>query len=317
VAGRVLTVGTRGSALALEQARRVRLRLPGTSELRVVHTGGDRFTEAPLGEQNAAGFFTREIEEELLSGAIDLAVHSLKDLPTKLAPGLAFGAMLPRDDPADILLVRPEAREQGSPLPLKKGAVMGVSSQRRSALLRHFRPDLSILPIRGNVPTRVDKVQRGDFDAILLSRAGLERLKLDVNPLLCWELNPRSWPGAPGQGVIAVEVRQDDQEVMRHVSAMNDAATFSRVQAERSLLVAFGGGCHSPFGAYCEAGPGVCLVVVAAPGTAGGFMVERFSGTILENVRSAAEAWVLSARAPLAREKREEEWLCRPALPWC
>ena len=315
MAGRVLTVGTRGSALALEQARRVRVRLEGESELRVVRTGGDRFSEVPLGEKNPAGFFTKEIEDELLSGRIDLAVHSLKDLPTQLAPGLAFGAMLERDDPADILLVRPDAQEPGGRLPLKKGAVVGSSSERRSAMLRHFRPDLSILPIRGNVPTRVDKVRSGDFDAILLSRAGLERLRLVVDPLLACQLNPRAWPGAPGQGVIAVEVRQDDEEAIRRASGLNDPATVITVLAERSLLVAFGGGCHAPFGAYCEVGREASLAVVAAPGLGGGFIVERFSERDLENARTAAEAWVRSARAPLGT--REEEWLCRPARSWC
>ena len=315
MAGRVLTIGTRGSALALEQARRVRVRLAGVNDLRVVHTGGDRFSESPLGDQNPAGFFTREIEDELLRGRIDLAVHSLKDLPVRLAPGLAFGATLPRDDPADLLLVRPEAHEPGDRLPLKKGAIIGVSSQRRSALLRLFRPDVSIMPIRGNVPTRVDKVRGGDFDAILLSRAGLERLTLEVYPLIAYQLNPRRWPGAPGQGVIAVEVREDDSEVTRQVSAMNDPATALGVHAERSLLAAFGGGCHSPFGAYSEVGREGNLVVVAAPGSGGGFLVEHFIGANLEDARGAAEAWVRSSRAPLGT--KEEEWLCRPAPPWC
>ena len=313
MAGRVLIVGTRGSSLALEQARRVRAGLTGESEVRIVHTSGDRFADQPLGEQNPPGFFTKEIEEDLLSGKIDLAVHSLKDLPTELAPGLSFGALLKRDEPADLLLVRPDAVDSDGDLPLKRDAVIGASSRRREALLHLVRPDLSVVPIRGNVPTRVDKVRAGDFDAVILSRAGLERLGLAADPLHAYELNPMRWPGAPGQAIIAVEARANDADALRRASALNDPPTVERAAAERSLLAIYGGGCHAAFGAYCEIGPDSAMMVVAAPG-GDGFLIERFMGGDLEEVRSAAETWIRSGRAQ--RGKSGGEWLCRPARPW-
>ncbi len=226
-----------------------------------------------------------------------------------------MAAMLTRDDPADILLLRPEAVASGNGLPLKQGALVGASSRRRSATLRHVRPDCATLPIRGNVPTRVDKVRRGELDAALLSRAGLERLGLRVGPLLSFELNPRSWPGAPGQAVIAVEARRDDAEALRRASRLHDPTTAMRADAERLLLAVFGGGCHAPFGAYSEVGPAGALIVVAAPGREGGFLIERFEAADLASVVAEAEAWVRSGPTP--REKRWEEWLCRAARPWC
>jgi len=321
VAGRVLIVGTRGSSLALEQARRVMAGLAGASELKIVHTSGDRFAERPLGETNPPGFFTKEIEEELLLGKIDLAVHSLKDLPTELAPGLAFAALMKRDDPADLLLVRPEALDPDADFPLKPGAEVGASSRRRGALLHLVRPDVLVRPIRGNVPTRVDKVRAGDCDAVVLSRAGLERLGLAVDPLHAFELNPLHWPGAPGQAIIAVEARADDAEALRRASALNDALTVECAAAERSLLAVYGGGCHAPFGAYCEMDAGGGMMVVAAPG-GDGFLIERFMGGDLEEARAAAEAWIRSGRAqresaPSSRLGNPSQvWLCRRARPW-
>lgn len=316
MSSRVLRVGTRGSQLALEQARRVRAGLRGPSEIQVVRTGGDRFADQPLGEQNQVGFFTKEIEDELLAERIDLAVHSLKDLPTQLAPGLVFGALLAREEAADILLVRPEALAPDETLPLRRGARVGASSMRRQSLLRAHRPDLEPRPIRGNVPTRIDKAIRGEHDAIILSRAGLERLALGVGPLVAFEFNPRRWPGAPGQAVIAVEIRVDDAEARARLVDLDDAGTRVRVEAERSLLVAFGGGCHAPFGAYCELGPQGCVLHVAAPGVDDQIRVARFEAIELESARREAEVWVRSGR-PERPLPEEGEWLCRPARSWC
>jgi porphobilinogen deaminase len=151
------------------------------------------------------------------------------------------------------------------------------SSRRREALLGLLRPDLSVRPIRGNVPTRVDKVRSGSYDAVVLSRAGLERLGLRADPLHAYELNPLRWPGAPGQAIIAVEARANDTEALRRASGLNDPSTAARAAAERSLLAIYGGGCHAPFGAYCKAGPASGMMVVAAPGS-GGFEIERFTG---------------------------------------
>ena len=311
-----LKVGTRGSRLALEQARRVKAGLRGSGEIQVIKTSGDRFADQPLGEGNQIGFFTKEIEDALLDGRIDLAVHSLKDLPIKLAPGLAFGALMARDDPADILLIRPEALDQDQDLPLRKGASVGASSMRRQALLSVYRPDLKPAPIRGNVTTRIDKAARGDYDAIILSRAGLERLALDVGELSAYEFNPRSWPGAPGQAVIAVEIREGDDGVRDRLVDLDCAETRRRVEAERSLLLAYGGGCHAPFGSFCSMGEQGCELFVVAPCADEAIRVERFSAPELEVARQAAEDWVLAGR-PLRPGGEGEAWLCRPARTWC
>ncbi len=305
-------VASRGSALALEQARRVRDALAVTSDLSIVRTAGDRDGRVPLSEQTGAGFFTRDIEEQLLEGSVDLAVHSLKDLPVELAPGLVFGAHLERDHPSDILLVRPDAVDAGRPLPVKAGGRVGASSARRQALLRRYAPDLVPADIRGNVPTRVDKARRGDFDAILLSRAGVERLQLDTTPLEVFELDPRTWPGAPGQATIVVETRSDATHLLELLGPLNHAATQELTAAERDLLLAYGGGCHAPFGAYActttgdgttagggTSAGGVEIHVCAAPLHREGagprahpMELCTFSGETLATALAAARAWI-------------------------
>jgi hydroxymethylbilane synthase len=312
---RILKIGTRGSDLALEQARRVRDGLIGAGELEIIRTSGDRFGDQPLGESTQIGFFTKEIEDALLSGRIDLAVHSLKDLPTTLAGGLALGAVLRRDDPSDVLLVRPERHDADMAIPVKRHSRIGASSLRRQALLKKFGDDLTPVPIRGNVPTRIEKAALGEFDAIILSRAGLERLKSDVEPLLAFELNPRVWPCAPGQATIAVETRARDREVTDRLHELLDQETWDRVHAERSLLAAYGGGCHVPFGAYADRTDSSFEIFVAAPAE-DRFVVELFRGDTLEEARRSAEAWIRGDRTIMSRPE-VEEWLSRPARSWC
>lgn len=306
--GRVLIVGSRGSRLALEQTRRVIQRLPGAAEVRVVKTSGDRFKDRKLGEQASVGFFTKEIEQELLAKTIDLAVHSLKDLPTEIPPGLVLGAVLERDDAGDMLLARPEAVDRQQAVPLKTRATVGASSMRRQALLGALRADLEPVPIRGNVPTRVDKCRHGDCDAVILARAGLARLGLDVAPLLTFDLNPRVWICAPGQGVIAVEVREDDDEARALIRGMEHAPTRACVDAERRLHVVFGGGCHAPFGAFVE--PESRRIFVAAPSQEGRLGVKEFPAP------EEAEKWIRSG-CPSGSSLGREEWICRPARSWC
>jgi len=308
VPGITLIVGTRGSRLAREQARRVIERLPGAAEVLVVTTSGDRFKEQKLGEQSSVGFFTKEIEAELLSKKIDLAVHSLKDLPTVIPPGLVLAAVLERDEAGDVLLVRPGALEHKRDLPVRADATVGASSMRRQALLGAFAGDLTPVPIRGNVPTRVEKCIRGDCDAVILARAGLARLSLEVDPLLAFDLNPRLWICAPGQGVIAVEAREDDREVQARLSGLEHASTRAIITAERRLHVVFGGGCHAPFGAYMEREDS--KIYVAAPSNAGHMGVKEFSKL------DAAEEWIRSG-CPSEPSRGREEWICRPARSWC
>ena len=312
---RVMIVGTRGSRLALEQARRVQERLPGPSEVRVVRTSGDRFKDKPLHEQGGIGFFTKEIEEELLAGNIDLAVHSLKDLPTALAPGLKLSALLARDGASDVLLAHPDSVDPGKDLSLKSGATVGASSRRRQALLKAFRPDLAPKPIRGNVPTRIEKAIRGEYDSIVVSRAGLSRLALEVDPLVAFDLNPRVWVVAPGQGVIAVEVREGDAEIEDRLPGLDDQETRTCVQAERSLLVTFGGGCHAPFGSFARLEGSAFQLFVAAPGADGAFRTKEFGSENIDTAQTEAEEWIRSG-CPGDSGEPSGEWLCRPARPW-
>lgn len=314
MSGRALKIGTRGSDLALEQARRVRDGLIGPGEIEIIRTSGDRFGDQPLGEANQVGFFTKEIEDALLSGRIDLAVHSLKDLPTSLASGLELGAVLKRDDPSDILLARRESHDPSRTIPLNREAKIGASSLRRQALLKKFGDDLDPAPIRGNVPTRIEKVIRGEFDAIILSRAGLERLGLDVAPLVAFELNPRVWTCAPGQATIAVEIRAQDRDVSDRLEELRDRVTWERVQAERSLLAAYGGGCHVPFGAFADQGDSGFELFVAAPAK-DRFVVECFQADNLEEARRSAETWIRGDRSIIS-DSGVDEWLSRPARSW-
>ncbi len=317
MSGRILRVGTRGSRLALEQAHRVRALLPGPSQETIIKTAGDRFADQALGAQNSVGFFTKEIETALLENRIDLAVHSLKDLPIVLSPGLQLAALMKRDEAADVLLVHPEANHpQPETLPLRAGATVGASAMRRKVLLAAVRPDLVATPIRGNVPTRVQKCRDGKFDAIVLSRAGLARLALDVSPLVAYDLNPGRWICAPGQGVIAVEARDDDQEVLDRLATIDHAPTRTSITAERSLLLAFGGGCHAPFGAWAHAHDQGHSIYVAAPGEDDVLRIERFESAELEWAQKVAEEWVRDGR-PARSQAEEEEWICRPAHAWC
>ena len=311
---RELIVGTRGSELALAQTRRVRAALPGPSREALVATSGDRFQQVPLHDAGSIGFFTKEIEDRLISGEIDVAVHSLKDLPTRIADGLVLAALLARDDASDVLLVHPAALAPDREIPVAVGAVAGASSLRRQALLTRWAGDVRSAAIRGNVPTRVDKARAREFDALILARAGLARLALDVAPLLAFDLNPCGWVCAPGQGVIAVEVRTDDAEARERVALLDHAETRACAEAERALLHEFGGGCHAPFGAWARhAGEG-WEVWVAAPG-AGGYRVERFAAADMASVYGEAERWVTGPRAARAT-RPAPEWVCRPARPW-
>jgi len=322
VPGRTLIIGTRGSELARAQTHRVQAGLEGSTALSVVKTCGDRFQDKPLHEQGGVGLFTKEIEQALLDGRIDLAVHSLKDLPTALAPGLCLGAVLARDDAGDVLLARPGAVEEGRRLRLRAGARVGASSLRRQALLRSLDPELVPGPIRGNVPTRVEKVRRGEHDAIVLARAGLARLALDVGELRAFDLDPARWSGAPGQGAIAVEIRAGDPETAVRVDALDDPVTRACTAAERGLLFAYGGGCHAPFGAWARplAGGGM-RVDVAAPGADGQFRVRAFAGDELDRACEEAEAWIRSGcpgghdATPDASTEKQAP-IAVPARPW-
>jgi hydroxymethylbilane synthase len=320
--GRIAKIGTRGSALALEQTRQVQKRLPLRSVVVQIHTSGDRFKDRVLYENEDIGFFTKEIEQALLQRQIDLAVHSLKDLPVALAPGLSLGAVLERAETSDMLLIRPEAFDPDQALPLKAGSQVGISSLRRQTYMRTLRGDVTIKPIRGNVPTRIEKVKRGDYDATILARAGLMRLGISPAGLLAYDLNPNIWIPAPGQGAIAVEIREDDRELIEPVQTLNDATTGACVHLERALLKTFGGGCHAPFGAWVRFEDTQFTLKLAAPGVDGGMRISSFTahelGALSQTTTSYIQTGGLISGRPMDRLLKERDgWIAQPAQPWC
>ena len=245
--GRTLIVGTRGSRLARRQTESVVALLKEHCpdcrlEVRTVHTTGDRRPE-PLSEISGEGVFTKELETALLAGEIDIAVHSLKDLPTDIAHGLAVAAVTRREDPRDALV----SRERTPLAKLPRGARIGTGSVRRAAQLRLLRPDVKPVPIRGNVDTRLAKVESGDVDAVIVAAAALSRLGwLDRAA----ELIPlEAMLPAPGQGALAVETRADDAEVLRIVASIDDRDSRLATAAERAFLRRLGGGCRIPVAA--------------------------------------------------------------------
>ena len=258
-----LKLGTRGSKLALWQAEWVQAALARhgvEGELIVIETRGDAEVDRPLHELEGKGFFTKEIEEALRDGRIDVAVHSLKDLPTSLPAGLVLAAVPKRADPAEALVTR-EASVT-SIADLAAGAKLGTSSLRRVAQVRYLRADLDVVPLRGNVPTRVQKVKEGrdGLDAALLAVAGLERLALAGQ--IAARLDPLDVMPAPGQGALGLEVRADDRKARAALAPIEDPASACQVAAERGLLASLEGGCQAPVAAWVgkrEAGSGMRL----------------------------------------------------------
>lgn len=255
-----LLIGTRGSDLAVVQAELVaealRDGLGVETELRVIRTAGDRIADRPFREIEGAGVFTREIEDALLAGSIHLAVHSQKDMPLTSLPGLSVAAVSRREDPGDMLIVRREAYSEssGTPIniPLRPGATVGTSSARRESQLLAIRPDLKILELRGNVPTRLEKLGEGKYDAILLAAAGIKRLGLELNEFWSQALEPTQFVPAPGQGALAIQLRSDSplKEPVRRL--LHDVTTDRAVTWERGVLRQFGGGCGLPLGVYAR-----------------------------------------------------------------
>lgn len=246
-----LRIGTRASALARWQAEFVAAALralPGAPEpeLVLIKTEGDRIQDVPLSQVEGKAFFTKEIEEALLNDTVDLAVHSLKDLATEMPPGLALGAVLKREDPRDALLTT----GPGSLEDLPWGARVGTSSLRRRALLARWRPDLELAELRGNVPTRVQRLQEGRYDAIVLAAAGVKRLQMQdkISSFLPFE---RFLP-AVSQGAIGIQIRSGDEAVGGWVGALDHPPTRFCTTAERALLRTLEGGCHVPVGAFAE-----------------------------------------------------------------
>jgi hydroxymethylbilane synthase len=250
-----LVIGTRRSRLARIQSALVRDSLlrafPGiTVEERIILTKGDKILDAPLAKIGDKGLFTREIEQQLIDGGIDLAVHSCKDLPTLLPGGLAIGAVLERVPPEDAL-IGPRGATLDS---LPSGTRVGTGSLRRVAQLIHARPDVKPLGIRGNVNTRIDKLDAGEYDALILARAGLIRMELEIR--MASVLDPARWYYAVGQGAIAVEIRKGDERTAGFVQALEHEQTRQAAAAERAFMRELEGGCQVPVGVRCKVDKG-------------------------------------------------------------
>lgn len=244
-----LRIGSRGSQLALWQANYIcgRLQRQGHSvAIEIIKTTGDKITDVALAKVGTKGMFTKEIEEALAEGRIDLAVHSMKDLPTELAPEFAIAAVPKREDPRDVFLSHKYRRLADLPT----GAKVGTSSLRRQAQLHALSPDLKVVPLRGNVDTRLRKLKSGEFDAIVLAAAGITRLGLAGT--IGEYLDLDSMCPAAGQGALAIETRVDDAATIRALTFLDDPSTRVAVDCERVLLSTLGGGCQVPIGAHAE-----------------------------------------------------------------
>ena len=248
-----LRIGSRGSQLALWQANHIADRLRGhghSVEIEIIKTTGDRLQEVTFAQVGSKGMFTKEIEDALAEGRVDLAVHSLKDLPTELPAGFALAATPPRVDPRDVFV----SVKYADVAALPSGAKVGTSSQRRRAQLKELRPDVEAVEFRGNVDTRLRKLAEGQVEAILLAAAGLDRL--EKTEWVRQRLDPKDFCPAAGQGSLGIETRLNDAETMAALAFLDDAATRYAVTAERAALAALGGGCQVPIGIHCRAASG-------------------------------------------------------------
>ena len=249
----LIRIGTRGSDLALWQAHFVKAKLENLGcevLLQIIVTQGDRIQDLSFDKLEGKGFFTKEIEAALLNNDIDLAVHSHKDLETTQPEGLCIGAVSYREDPSELLLMRKIAQDPTQHWGLKAGAVIGTSSARRKSIIKALRPDLQIEELRGNVPTRIDKLRAGHYDAILLANAGVSRLQLALDDLHTLVLDPTEFVPAPAQGVLGLQIRQNDAQTQAIVAQLNHPDVASQIAIERGVLQALQGGCQLPLGVF-------------------------------------------------------------------
>lgn len=261
-----IIIGTRGSELALWQANftlNELNKLGAEAELKIIKTKGDKIQHLSFDKLEGKGFFTKEIEDALLAGEIDLAVHSHKDLPTENPEGLIITAVSEREDPSELILIRKKAVDIKEKLSFKKNAVVGTSSARRKSQLLSFRSDITIKDLRGNVPTRIDKLRNSDYDAIMLAAAGVERLKIDLSEFHVVKPAPNEFIPAPAQGVLAWQIRENDAEMKTVMEKLNAGDAAKAINVERKILELFHGGCQIPIGVYCKVENGIYNVWVS------------------------------------------------------
>jgi len=250
-----VVIGSRGSDLALWQANTVKAQLENigcTVEIKIIVTQGDAIQHLSFDKLEGKGFFTKEIEKELLEGTIDLAVHSHKDLETNPPAGLMIASVSERGNPADLLLVLKSSVDTSKEWNLKENAIVGTSSARRKSQVMRFRPDVEIKDLRGNVPTRIQKLRDGGYDAILLAKAGVDRLEIDLSEFEVIEMNPKSFVPAPAQGVLGLQIREGETELFDTLQKINDTEVQRRIGVERKVLNLMEGGCQLPLGVYCD-----------------------------------------------------------------
>lgn len=249
-----ITIGSRGSDLALWQANHVKRQLENlghTVEIKVIITQGDAIQHLSFDKLEGKGFFTKEIESALLDKSIDLAVHSHKDLETNPPAGLIIAAVSEREDPSDLLLIAKSKVDTTQPWNLALDASIGTSSARRKSQILRFRNDLNISDLRGNVPTRIQKLRDGNYDAIVLAKAGVDRLQLDLSEFFVEVLNPTEFVPAPAQGVLGLQIREDDTSMAEIMQHLNHTDVAKRIGIERKVLNLLDGGCQLPLGVYC------------------------------------------------------------------
>jgi len=288
----LIRIGTRGSPLALAQANMVRAALARAHgvaedaiEITVIRTTGDTIQDRPLSDVGGKGLFTKEIEQALIDGTVDLAVHSAKDMVTVLPAGLVLAACLPREDARDVLV----SRAAKSIAELPQGATVGTASLRRQAQLKMLRPDLAVVPLRGNVETRLKKIAEGVADATILALAGLKRLGLERAAAAV--LEPDAFLPAVGQGAIGLETRADDDKTRQLIAPINDPATLIAVTAERAFLAVLDGSCKTPIAGHARiAGAALSFRgLIAKPDGSKSFAAAR-EGAVIDAVAIGADA---------------------------
>lgn len=252
---RKIIIGSRGSELALWQANYITEELKKLNievELKIIKTQGDKIQHLSFDKLEGKGFFTKELEEALLTKDIDLAVHSHKDLTTTFPKGLTIAAVSYRENPSELVLIRKESEDAKQKFGVKQNAIVGTSSARRKSQLLSFRPDVEIKDLRGNVPSRIQKLRDGGYDAIMLAYAGVHRLNIDLEGLTVLRLDPKEFIPAPAQGVLGLQIRDNDIDVKNIILKLNNTAVSECISIERKVLNLLDGGCQLPLGVFCD-----------------------------------------------------------------
>ncbi len=250
-----IVIGSRGSDLALWQANHIKARIENlgfTCIIEIIQTKGDQIQDIGFSKMEGKGFFTKEIEEALLENKIDVAVHSHKDLETQQPQGLMVAAVTERAAPEDIILIAKSAVNSDFTFEFKQNALVGTSSARRKAQLNFHRPDAQITDLRGNVPTRIQKLRNGEYDAIVLAKAGLDRLELDLSEFHVHVCEPEKFVPAPAQGALGLQCRSSDEETIQLLSNLNHTETSECILIEREVLAQMNGGCQLPLGVFAQ-----------------------------------------------------------------